>query len=67
MNKLPLDVIDAIYERTDKIVALAFTMQGCVEQREPTEREISCLNTLLEVIIDQAEAVNAIIFTKEQS
>ena len=36
MNKLPLDVIDAIYERTDKIVALTFTMQGCTEQRKLT-------------------------------
>lgn len=65
MNELPLDVIDAIYKRTDKIVALAFTMQGCTEQRKLTRREISYLSTLLEVIIDQAEAVNTIIFTKE--
>lgn len=67
MNKLPLDVIDAICERTDKIVALAFTMQSCTERHELTRREISCLNTLLEVILEQAEAVNTIVLTKEQS
>ena len=66
MNKLPLDVIDAICTRISRISAIAASIQLNLEEGNASPDDIVRTDRLLSVLIEQSDA--AINFLeKEQS
>lgn len=65
MNKLPLDVIDAICTRISEIIAIAASIQLNLEQGNTSPADIVCTDRLLSVLIEQSDAAIAFILEKE--
>lgn len=59
-----LEMVDSIYPRTQKITAIAVSLQEITEKKQLTDYEFNMVDTLLSIIIEQSRLIESIILTE---
>lgn len=59
-----LEMADSIYPRTQKITAIAVSLQAMIEKKQLTDYEFNMVDTLLDIIIEQSGLIESIILTR---
>lgn len=61
-----LEMVDDVYARTQRIIAIALSLLTMTEKKRLTDYEFNMVDTLLDIIIEQSEIIESIILTKDK-
>lgn len=56
-----LEMVDDVYARTQRIIAIALSLQAMTEKKRLTDYEFNMVDTLLDIIIEQSRLIESII------
>ncbi len=59
-----LEMVDDVYAKTQRIIAIAFSLQAMTEKKRLTDYEFNMVDTLLNIIIEQSRLIESIILAK---
>lgn len=59
-----LEMVDNIYAMTQRIIAIALSLQAMTEKKRLTDYEFNMVDTLLSIIIEQSRLIESIILTE---
>lgn len=59
-----LEMVDNIYATTQRIIAIALSLQAMTEKKRLTDYEFNMVDTLLSIIIEQSRLIESIILTE---
>lgn len=59
-----LEMVDNIYAMTQRIIAIALSLQTMTEKKRLTDYEFNMVDTLLSIIIEQSRLIESIILTE---
>lgn len=59
-----LEMVDNIYAITQRIIAIAFSLQTMTEKKRLTDYEFNVVDTLLSIVIEQSRLIESIILAE---
>ena len=59
-----LEMADNVYAMTQRIIAIALSLQAMTEKKRLTDYEFNMVDTLLSIIIEQSRLIESIILTE---
>lgn len=59
-----LEMVDNVYAMTQRIIAIALSLQAMTEKKRLTDYEFNMVDTLLSIIIEQSRLIESIILTE---
>lgn len=59
-----LEMVDNVYAVTQRIIAIALSLQTMTEKKRLTDYEFNMVDTLLSIIIEQSRLIESIILTE---
>jgi len=59
-----LEMVDNVYATTQRIIAIAFSLQAMTEKKRLTDYEFNMVDTLLSIIIEQSRLIESIILAE---
>lgn len=59
-----LEMVDNVYAMTQRIIAIALSLQTMTEKKRLTDYEFNMVDTLLSIIIEQSRLIESIILTE---